>query len=128
MQETILVADDEPFVLRTVSSILARGGYDVLEAGSSREALRIAAETAEPIDLLVCDVIMPGISGPSLADRFVELHPETRCIFMAGMPDSQEVYERILSRGKSFLPKPFLPGTLLAKVRLVLDGEAARVA
>jgi len=128
MQETILVVDDEPFVLRTVTSILAHGRYNVLEAGSPREALRIAAEAKEPIDLLVCDVVLPGISGPSLAEHVLELHPETRCMFMAGMPDSQEVFDRILSRGKSFLPKPFLPGTLLSKVRQVLDEDEARVA
>jgi two-component system, cell cycle sensor histidine kinase and response regulator CckA len=128
MRETILVVDEEPFVLRTVNTVLARGSYCVLQAGSPREALRIAVEVKEPIDLLVCDVIMPDISGPSLAERFVELHPETRCIFMAGMPDSAEIHDRILRLGKSFLAKPFLPGTLLAKVRQVLDQDQARVA
>jgi DNA-binding NtrC family response regulator len=128
MQETILVVDDEPFVLRTVSIILSRARYSVLTAGSPQEALRIAAETARPIDLLLSDVVMPELSGPSLADRITDRHPEIRCIFMAGLPDSAEVHDRILNRGKCFLPKPFLPATLLAKVRQVLDNERTRVA
>src|SRR5215475_16162537 len=107
MREIILLVDDEPFVLRTVSSILAQARYRVLQAGSPSEALRLATEFEEPIDLLLSDVVMPGLSGPSLADRIAELHPETQCIFMAGMPGSAEVQDRILSRGKSFLPKPF---------------------
>src|SRR5262249_35665772 len=103
MREVILVVDDEPFVLRTVSSILAHGHYRVLQAASPREALRIAISYGEEIDLLLCDVVMPLLSGPSLADQIVELHPETRCMFMAGMPDSAEVRERILKAGKNFL-------------------------
>jgi CheY-like chemotaxis protein len=128
MREVILVVDDEPFVLRTVSMILAHARYRVLKAGSPGEALRLATEFEEPIDLLLSDVVMPGLSGPSLAERFAELHPETQCMFMAGMPGSAEIQERILSRGKSFLPKPFLPRTLLAKVQAVLDAERTRVA
>jgi two-component system cell cycle sensor histidine kinase/response regulator CckA len=128
MHEVILVVDDDACVLRTVSSILARARYRVLQAGSPWEALRIAAEFKEAIDLLVSDVVMPGLSGPSMADQFAGLHPETQCIFMAGMPDTDEVHNRILSRGKIFLPKPFLPGTLLAKVREALEQDRARVA
>jgi two-component system, cell cycle sensor histidine kinase and response regulator CckA len=128
MRETILVVDDEPFVLRALSNILTRARYRVLPADSPREALRIAANINGPIHLLLCDVVMPGLSGPSLAERFEELHPDTPCIFMAGLPDSPEVYDRILSRGRDFLAKPFLPGVLLAKVREVLAPGQARVA
>lgn len=128
MRELILVVDDEPFVLRTVGTILSHARYRVLLASCPEEALRMGTETEDRIDLLLCDVIMPGLSGPSLADQFAELHPETRCIFMAGMPDSAEIYDRILSLGKHFLPKPFLPRTLLAKVQQVLGNEKARVA
>jgi DNA-binding NtrC family response regulator len=69
---------------------------------------------------MVSDVVMPRLSGPQLAEAFTEWHPETECIFMAGLPDSPEVFDRILSRGRAFLPKPFVPKTLLNKVYEVL--------
>jgi DNA-binding NtrC family response regulator len=118
--------DDEPFVLSAVSGILEHAGYEVLRARSAQEALIIAVRHSEPIHLLLCDVIMPGENGPSMADRFASLHPETPSLFMAGWPDGPEVVERILARGIPFLPKPFIPETLVSKVREVLSGRAGR--
>ena len=62
---------------------------------------------------------------PLLAERFARIHPETEFMFMAGLPDSPEVCDEILSRGRAFLPKPFVPRTLLDKVYEVLGGELA---
>jgi two-component system cell cycle sensor histidine kinase/response regulator CckA len=120
MREVILVVDDEPFVLNIVTNILRNAGFEVLAAASSTQALEIAREHTGPIHLLLSDVIMPVLSGPSLADRFTELHPETECMFMAGLPDTPEVCERILQRGRAFLPNPFVPQTLVKKVNEVL--------
>ena len=119
--ETILVVDDEPVVLALVASILEHAGYDVLRAGSPHEALRIGLEHTASIDLLLADVIMPGLSGPALAEEFAAVHPETRWLFMAGLPDSDEIADRIIARGKPFLPKPFFPRVLVGKVEEVLD-------
>jgi hypothetical protein len=55
-----------------------------------------------------------------LADRFTEIHPETECMFMAGLPDTPEVCDRIIRRGRAFLQKPFVPATLISKVQEVL--------
>jgi DNA-binding NtrC family response regulator len=120
MCESILVVDDEAFVLKVVSSILRNAGFEVLSAASADEALAMGRAIAQPIHLLLSDVIMPGLNGPALADLFTEIHPETECMFMAGLPDTPEVCERIIRRGRPFLPKPFVPVTLLNKVREVL--------
>lgn len=120
-KEVILVVDDEPFVLNVVVSILRNAGFEVLSALSPQRALEIGRESVTPIRLLLCDVVMPGITGPSLADQFTELHPEAECMFMAGLPDTPEVCDRILQRGRAFIPKPFVPQTLVKKVQEVLS-------
>lgn len=116
----ILVVDDEPVVLRAVSLALQQAGFCVLRAASPSEALRLAVAHRSPIHLMVCDVLMPGMSGGRLAEEFQLLHPETEYLFMAGLPDHPEVRDQILARGYAFLAKPFLPRQLLAKVRGVL--------
>jgi DNA-binding NtrC family response regulator len=125
MREVILVVDDEPFVLNIVTNILRNAGFSVLSASSADEALEIARRNASPIHLLISDVVMPGLTGPALADRFSEIHPETECMFMAGLPDTPEVCDRILRRGRAFLPKPFVPQTLVKKVHEVLAAAPA---
>jgi two-component system cell cycle sensor histidine kinase/response regulator CckA len=123
-RDVIVVADDEPFVLNIVSCILRNAGFEVLSAASPSEALEIARAYPGPIRLLLSDVIMPELSGPALADIFTELHPETECMFMAGLPDTPEVCDRIIRRGRAFLPKPFVPSTLVSKVHEVLANAA----
>lgn len=122
----ILVVDDEPVVLRIVQHILARAGYEVLAAASPEEAVSIGHGHPGPIRLMLSDVLMPGLTGPALADALASVHPEMQVLFMAGLPNSQEVCEQILGRGRPFLPKPFMARTLLEKVaELVSRGVAA---
>jgi two-component system, cell cycle sensor histidine kinase and response regulator CckA len=123
MAAVILVVDDEPFVLKIVCSVLQNAGFTVLRAASANEALQVGIRHRAPIRLMLSDVIMPGLSGPALADRFSEIHPETECMFMAGLPDTPEVCERILNRGRAFLPKPFYPRALVEKVHQVLGRD-----
>jgi len=115
----ILVVDDEPFVLQVVSSILARAGYAVLRAATPSEALDIAEVRREPIDLFLCDVVLPELSGPALAKRLCLLYPGARCLFMAGLPDHPEIV-RAVARGQAFIAKPFAARDLVNKVREVL--------
>ena len=126
--DVILVVDDEPVVLKIVSAILANAGFEVLAAASSDAALATARQHPQPIRLMLSDVVMPGLCGPDLAEALEEVHPETEWLFMAGMPDSAQVEERILDRGHAFLPKPFGVQTLLAKVDEVLGRRTAAVA
>jgi len=94
-----------------------------LGADSAEAALSLATLRKARIDLLLCDVILPGLSGPDLAQEFLQFHPESRCLFMAGLPDTPEISKKILARGLPFLPKPFLPTTLVQKIRDVLGSE-----
>lgn len=120
MSDTILVVDDEPFVLNVVCNILRTAGFRILSAASPAEAMEIGRSHAQPIRLLLSDVILPEMSGPELADLFTEVHPETECMFMAGLPDTPEVCDRIIGRNRAFLQKPFVPQTLVKKVQEVL--------
>ncbi len=119
----VLVVDDEPMVLNLVACVLERAGFRVLRASGAAEAMRLAGEHAGPIHLLVTDVVMPGLSGPMLAEKLLEGRPEIRCLFMAGLPDTHEVQHWIVRPGHPFLAKPFFPDALLGKVRQVLIGS-----
>lgn len=118
-QPVILVVDDEAIVLRVLRGILANHGYRVLAAASGDEALDLFRR--EPhIDLLLTDVVMPGVTGPELAETLLMLDPGLRVLFTAGMPDSPLIRECIIERDHAFIPKPFLPLELVAAVRQVL--------
>jgi len=123
--ETVLVVDDNVFVLNTISASLRHAGFDVLTARSAGEALEIGGERSGPIHLILLDVILPGLDGPELASQFVRLHPETRSLFMTGLPDTPRVAEQIVARGLALLLKPFLPQVLAQKVRDVLAAPAS---
>ncbi|HWQ56091.1 MAG TPA: response regulator [Bryobacteraceae bacterium] len=118
-QPVILVVDDEAIVLRVLRGILANHGYRVLAAVSGKEAIEVFRR--EPhIDLLLTDVVMPGMTGPELAELLLTLDPGLRMLFTAGMPDSPLIRECIIDRDHAFIAKPFLPSELLAAVRQVL--------
>jgi YesN/AraC family two-component response regulator len=97
-------------------------GYAVLEARNGREAIDVSLGHEGPIDLLLSDVIMPGLSGPEAARVVVESRPETRVLFISGYTDSAIVHHGVLERGTEFLQKPFNSLALAQKVRAVLDG------
>jgi len=119
--ETILVVDDNPFVLNTITLGLRHAGFTVLEAASPAEALEVGTRYCDPIHLIILDVILPSMDGPDLAEQFLERHPECRCLFVSGLPDTPRIAKQIHSRGLPFLAKPFLPQALAKKVRAVLD-------
>jgi two-component system cell cycle sensor histidine kinase/response regulator CckA len=123
--DTILVVDDEPVVLSSVCRALELAGYSVLRAASPQGALRVGLSHRGPIRLMVTDVLMPELSGPRLACEFASIHPEARFLFIAGLPDHPEVRESIVNQGLAFLPKPFMPRELLAKVTQVLGAPMA---
>jgi two-component system cell cycle sensor histidine kinase/response regulator CckA len=122
-QLTVLVVDDHSLVLTTLVKTLARAGFKVLSAASGEEALEIASNMHFRIDLLVCDVILPGMQGTELAQRFEDIHPETRCLFISGLPDHPRTYHDVAASGQALLPKPFLPQALIRKAREVLAAE-----
>jgi PAS domain S-box-containing protein len=119
--ETVLVAEDEEGVRALVRTTLVSYGYKVLEAREPGEALTIVERYAEPIHLLLTDVVMPHMSGKELAKRLATAHPEAKVLYMSGYTDNAVFLHGVLEAGTFFLQKPFVPSTLLRKVREVLD-------
>ena len=119
--ETILLVEDEAAILRMAAQMLEQQGYRVLTAGSPVEAMRIAAEHAGKIQLLLTDIIMPEMTGRDLADRLLSSYPELRCLFMSGYTADVIVHRGMLGGGAGFLQKPFSQQDLAARVRSVLD-------
>jgi two-component system, cell cycle sensor histidine kinase and response regulator CckA len=122
---TILIVDDEPNVLRFTSLILRDAGYEVLEAGHPSLALATAERFEGMIDLLVTDVVMPGMHGPELANRIAPLRPEMRILFVSGSTPDDDLAAEVEQGTVLMLPKPFGPDALLAKVREALCAPRA---
>ncbi|HEY2942316.1 MAG TPA: PAS domain S-box protein [Vicinamibacteria bacterium] len=122
--ETVLLVEDEAALRSLAQEILRDQGYKVIAAGSGTEALELARAHKAPIDLLVTDVVMPGMDGRELADRLGPVHPETRCLFMSGYTDDAVVRRGVREEGMPFLQKPFTIDALALKVREVLDQTA----
>jgi len=121
--ETVLVAEDEDAVRDLVRLGLSRFGYLVLDAPDGATALARAAAYGGPIDVLVTDVMMPGMDGHELAAHLLALHPTAKVIYMSGYPDETLVGERGSRSGAAFLRKPFTPEVVLRTVRTVLDAR-----
>jgi CheY-like chemotaxis protein len=121
--ETILIAEDEPD-LRDLARIFLEGyGYKVLEAESAAQAIQTADSFKGTIDLLLTDVIMPGMSGSQLAENILSKRPQTRIVYMTGYTDDMVVQHKVLEPGVNLLQKPFNRIDLALKVRSTLDGK-----
>jgi CheY-like chemotaxis protein len=125
--ETILLAEDETTVRTLARMVLERYGYRVIEAFDGSEALKLASSRREPIDLLVTDMVMPGLNGLKLIQEFSPLHPGAGILVMSGYNDAGLGDSEIRRRGISYIQKPFLPQALATRVREILDRRAASV-
>ncbi len=121
--ETILIVEDEPGIRALVRKILRRQNYDVFEAGTPAEAVELVARNAGAIDLLITDMALPERSGRQLAEELKTKIPSLRVLYVSGYTDDPTIYDRELPPGAAFLQKPFTLGSLLKKVREVLDAE-----
>jgi len=108
---TILLVEDEESLAQVESEYLKVAGYRVLVANNGAEALRIDNEYGDPIDLVVTDVVLPGIGGRELADQIRSRRPRTKVIFMSGYTSDAALHGEI-SAGEPFLQKPFTLTTL----------------
>jgi len=122
--ETVLLVEDEESVRQLVRETLEAQGYHILEAENGEEALRIA-NTHSDIDMLITDVVMPGMGGRELSARLCASHPHTKLLYLSGYTEDAIVHEGVLEPGTAFLQKPFTLQTLTRKVREVLGSERA---
>jgi len=118
--ETVLLVEDEESVRQLVRETLEAKGYKVLEADHGEAALRIASSHQGPIDILITDVVMPGMSGRELSKQLCASHPQTRVLFLSGYTEDAIVHQGVLEPGTTFLQKPFTLQMLSRKVREVL--------
>ena len=125
--ETMLLVEDEDMVRVLARDALRLAGYTVLEAPHGGEALLLCERHPGKIDLLLTDVVMPHMSGPELAERLAPLRPDMRVLFMSGYTDGAMAQQDALGPDTPFIQKPFTPGSLVRKVREVLDQGAVGV-
>jgi two-component system cell cycle sensor histidine kinase/response regulator CckA len=123
--ETILLVEDDETVRLLTRRMLQGRGHTVLLATRGDEALRLVEGHSGVIDLLVTDVVMPGMSGRDLADRVLKLRRGIKVLFLSGYTDDAIVRYGMLEPGVAFLQKPYTPDSLLRKVREVLDGPGS---
>jgi two-component system cell cycle sensor histidine kinase/response regulator CckA len=120
--ETILLVEDSDRLRELIGRSLAGYGYTVLQAGRPDEALRMCEAHPSQIDLLLTDVVMPGMSGRELAECVLTLRPGIHVLYMSGYTDDAVVHHGVRQPGMAFLQKPFTPDVLARKVRKVLAG------
>ena len=119
--ETVLLVEDDEMFLDLLSEVLAAAGYDVLAAGDPDEAVALSARHQGDLDLLISDMVMPGMSGKELAARLASERPGLKVLLMSGYSD-EALEERGVSSGSGFIQKPFSTRELVREVRRSLDG------
>ena len=124
--ETILLVEDEAIVRDLVCEILKESGYVVLSATSGADAMKIIDEQADPIDLLITDVVMPEMSGPELANILRRARGEMSVLYMSGYTDDAVLVRQGLPENSAFVRKPYTPHQFLQKVRETLDAAPRR--
>ncbi|MEW6321421.1 MAG: ATP-binding protein [Acidobacteriota bacterium] len=124
--ETVLLVEDDSGVRELARDVLERGGYRVIEAPDAQAAIEQHASSSRHIDLLLSDIVMPGMNGIDLAQQLEALQPDLRVLLMSGYPDDALERHGLTARPVHFLQKPFTPGVLLARVRGVLDSASSQ--
>jgi CheY-like chemotaxis protein len=119
--ETVLVVEDEEAVRLLTRTILEKAGYRVVDASDARQAEALFEQDASRFQLLVTDVIMPGLTGPELFQRLAQRRPDLKVLYVSGYTDDAIVHQRQLTVGVGFLQKPFTADALTRRVRAVLD-------
>jgi CheY-like chemotaxis protein len=125
-RRTILVVEDEPSLRKLTRKTLSDSGHKVFEAGDAFEALELSRKTEAGIDLLLTDVIMPGMSGKKLADVLLAERPGIGVLYMSGYTDGEIATHGILEEGTAILRKPFTRDELMRRVEDALMAVASK--
>ena len=123
-RKTVLVVDDEPEIRKLVGAMVGQFGYNVLTADSGEHALTLYRNHA-PIELLITDVVAPGMSGPMLADKLTAMQPALRVLFISGYDNTHVVQKYVVEKGHALLAKPFTVAELKAKMSDLLAPTGA---
>lgn len=122
-RKTVLVVDDEPEIRKLVGAMVSQFGYSVLTADSGEHALTVYQHHKAPIELLITDVVAPGMSGPMLADKLSQIQPHLKVLYISGYDNTHVVQKYVVERGHMLLAKPFTMDELQAKVQELLQPE-----
>jgi len=124
-KKTILVVDDEPEIRKLVSAMVTKFGYTVLTADSGEHAVTLYKHHNEPIEMLITDVVAPGMSGPMLADKLCAIQPDLKVLYISGYDNTHVVQKYVVERGHALLAKPFSVDVLQSKIAELLNRPAA---
>jgi CheY-like chemotaxis protein len=124
-RKIVLVVDDEPEIRKLVGAMVGQFGYTVLTADSGEHALTLYRNHG-PIELLITDVVAPGMSGPMLADKLSTQQPGLRVLFISGYDNTRLVQKYVVEKGHALLAKPFTVDELKAKMEELLSPAPAR--
>jgi PAS domain S-box-containing protein len=121
--ETVLVVEDEPAMRDVTRRILSRNGYQVITASGGHEAIEIAANRVDSIDVVLTDVVMPRMLGNEAAERIRALRPSVKVLFMSGYTHGVLDTQGVVAAGVNLIEKPFTEKSLLVKLRQVITGD-----
>jgi len=121
MGETLLVVEDDATLLDLCSKMLSGLGYNVLSYSNADEAIKMAEEYKEKIDLLITDVVMPDITGKALAEKLLLSHKDMKCLYMSGYTANVIAHHGVIAEGIQFIQKPFSIKVLASKIRQVIE-------
>jgi len=121
--EIILLVEDEAAILRMITMMLKKKGYNVMPASNAGESIRLADEYPDVINLLITDVVMPEMNGRDLAKNLLNRYPNLKRLFMSGYTADVIAHNGVLDEGMNFIQKPFMIHEFASKVREVLDKD-----
>jgi two-component system cell cycle sensor histidine kinase/response regulator CckA len=116
LEGTVLVAEDEEAVRVLVATVLAEAGFRVLQSPSGTDAARLVQSLDQPVDLLITDVVMPGMIGPDLARVVLQRFPQARVLYITGYATHSAIPAGFIDEDDALMQKPFLPEQLLGRV------------
>jgi two-component system cell cycle sensor histidine kinase/response regulator CckA len=124
---TVLIVDDEPDLLRLLQSVLTEDGYEVVATKDADSAIQAFDNLARCPDLLLVDVVMPGMSGPMLVEHLRGIQPDLKVLFMSGYDERHVVQRHVLDKGFRLISKPFTIKSLRQEINAVIkDSKSAR--